>query len=375
MRRPGDDLSAPRAEPLPACERELADYLREVAREPHRHHFFQVLRRIEALTPHAPPLGTALRPAQEVVRIGQIPSLAFAPAPIAALEYDAASDTADDTNARRANRPARLSQYFFGFLGPNGPLPLHLTEFARERLVQEHDPSFARFLDVLLHRYALLFYRAQAQAQPAASLDRGGDSRFAAFVGALFGLAHPSCRSRDAAHDHLKLRHAVHFGRESRPLEGLHAILVAALRVPLHIEPFVCERLAIAPEERFTLGAAQGLGAGTVLGAHALARQYRFRVIAGPLTLTDAESLLPGGTRLPVMTALVRQYLNRELAWDLRLVFKPGEVPPLLLGRRARLGWTTFLNAGPGAHGEARAAAVYGPLLDADARVPLPGAS
>jgi predicted component of type VI protein secretion system len=32
-----------------------------------------------------------------------------------------------------SGRPARLLVYFFGLLGPNGPLPLHLTEYARER--------------------------------------------------------------------------------------------------------------------------------------------------------------------------------------------------------------------------------------------------
>ncbi|KXU95303.1 hypothetical protein CR51_25225 [Caballeronia megalochromosomata] len=365
MRRPPDDLSAPRADApgaRPAHERELADYLRDVAREPHRHHFFQVLRRVDALSPDFPRLGLAPRPALEALRIGQTPSLAFAPAPIAALECGASVDG-------NPPAPARLSQYFFGFLGPNGPLPLHLTEFARERLLHDHDPSLTRFLDLLLHRYALLFYRAQAQAQPAASLDRAGSDRFAAFVGALFGIGHPSCRERDAAHDHLKLRHAMHFGRETRPLEGLHAILADSLRVPLAIEPFVCERLPIARDERLTLGAQQRLGASAVLGTHVLARQFRFRVVAGPLSLAEFESMLPGGARLPVMTALVRQYLNRELAWDVRLVLRRDHVPPLRLGQRAQLGWTTFFDGGARARYDAR-----GPLIDAERRVPLPGA-
>ena len=365
MRRPPDDLSVPHED---TRAHELADYLRELARAPHRHHFLQVLRRVEALTPDLPRLGCAPRPAQEALHIAQTPSLAFAPAPIASLEC--AFEPNADANPPARPRPARLTQYFFGLLGPNGPLPLHLTEYARDRLLHEHDATLVRFLDLLTHRYALLFYRAFAQAQPAASLDRAGEDRFGGFIGAFFGIGHASCRHRDAAHDHLKLRHAMHFARETRPPEGLLSILADGLRVPLRLEPFVCERLAVAPDERLTLNAGRRLGESTVLGAHVLTRQFRFRLIAGALTLAEFVSLLPGGERLPVLTALVRQYLNRELAWDVRLVLQSDEVPALRLGRGARVGWSTFFARRPGATHD-----VSGPLIDAEARVPLPGAT
>jgi len=369
MRRPPDDLSVPHED---TRARELADYLRELARAPHRHHFFQVLRRVEALTPGMPRLGCAPRPAQEPLRIAQTPSLAFAPAPIAALDcpFDSDTDADTDADAGALARPARLSQYFFGLLGPNGPLPLHFTEYARDRLLHEHDATLARFLDLLTHRYALLFYRAFAQAQPAASLDRAGDDRFGRFIGALFGIGHASCQHRDAAHDHLKLRHAMHFAKETRPPEALLSILADSLRVPLRLEPYICERLAVASDERLTLGASRRLGESAVLGAHVLTRQFRFRLVAGALTLAEFVSLLPGGERLPVLTALVRQYLNRELAWDVRLVLQRNEVPELRLGRSARLGWTTFFGGRPGDTRDAS-----GPLIDAEARVPLPVAA
>jgi type VI secretion system protein ImpH len=67
---------------------------------------------------------------------------------------------------RRAGAPPRLMQRIFGLLGPNGALPLHLTEYARERAQHHGDPTFQRFLDTLTHRFALLFYRAWAEAQP-----------------------------------------------------------------------------------------------------------------------------------------------------------------------------------------------------------------
>ena len=48
--------------------------------------------------------------------------------------------------------PPRLTVNFFGLLGPNGPLPLHLTEYARDRLRNSDDPTMARFLDLFHHR-------------------------------------------------------------------------------------------------------------------------------------------------------------------------------------------------------------------------------
>ena len=102
----------------------------------------------------------------------------FAPAELAALERPA------------AGRPARLLVYFLGLLGPNGPLPLHLTEFARDRLRHASDPTFARFLDLFNHRMLSLLYRGWAQAQPAVSFDR---RRRIASVSTSRASAAPGC--------------------------------------------------------------------------------------------------------------------------------------------------------------------------------------
>ena len=60
----------------------------------------------------------------------------------------------------------------FGLLGPNGPLPIHITEYVRHRLRHAGDPTLSRFLDLLHHRFLALFYRAWAQAQPHVNRDR-----------------------------------------------------------------------------------------------------------------------------------------------------------------------------------------------------------
>ena len=95
--------------------RRAASLLAEIAAAPHRHDFYQALRRIEAAHPDKPRLGTARRPADEPVRLGQTPDLSFAPSSLAAVQLQS-----------RQGRP-RIEVRFLGLFGPNGPLPLHLT--------------------------------------------------------------------------------------------------------------------------------------------------------------------------------------------------------------------------------------------------------
>lgn len=317
--------------------REPADrlaFLRALAQEPYRYDFYATLRRIECLFPDKPRLGEALRPADEPVRLAQDVSMSFAQAPLSAFE------------PASTERPARLVQRIFGLLGPNGPLPLHLTEYARERLLQHGDVTLSRFLDLFHHRLLELFYRAWAQAQPTVSLDRPKRDRFSFFVGSLIGIGAGPLRNRDAAGDFVKLFHSGLLARQVRNADGLQALLASYFRLPARVEQFVGHWMRLPESDRTRLGGSGSgaqVGVGVVLGARVWDRQHKFRVRLGPLTLARYEAFLPGGAALPELVALVRQYHCFELAWDARLVLKHAEVPRLRLGRSERLGWTSWL--------------------------------
>lgn len=244
------------------------------------------------------------------------------------------------------DRPARLAQHIFGLLGPNGPLPLHLTDYARERQLHHGDLSLSRFLDLFHHRMLALFYRAWAQAQPTVSLDRPAKDRFADHVGALLGIGTPRLRGRDVVGDFAKLYNVGWFSRQVRNADGLAAVLSGYFRQPLRIEQFVGHWMRLPESDRTRLGsqsAGAQLGVGAVLGSRVWDRQHKFRVHVGPLGLRDYEAFLPGGCALPRLIALVRQYLCFELDWDARLILRRDEVPETRLGRAGRLGWTTWL--------------------------------
>ncbi|HZH06656.1 MAG TPA: type VI secretion system baseplate subunit TssG, partial [Lautropia sp.] len=155
------------------AERRLR-FIEAVGRTPEHFDFFQVMRRLEAASPGMPRLGEARRPSAEPVRLAQEAELSFAVANVTRLSQT------------KAGIP-RIFVRFLGLFGPQGPLPLHLTEFARDRERNHGDATFARFADLFHHRLLLMFYRAWRQAQPAATHDRPGEDRYRAYVGSLFG--------------------------------------------------------------------------------------------------------------------------------------------------------------------------------------------
>jgi type VI secretion system protein ImpH len=297
---------------------------------------FQAMRLIEAAYPGGSRIGEARRPVDEPVRFAQEVSLAFAPSAVAAFE------------PATANAAPRLVQRVFGLFGPNGALPIHLTDWARDRARNSGDSAFVRFLDVFHHRMLSLFYRAWAQAQAAVSMDRPRQDFFGRRLAALCGLGAPSLRERDGVPDAVKLAHAGVFGRQVRSAECLQIVLANYFQVPVQIDQFVGHWLDIAPAQRSRLGVRHGfarLGEDAVLGERTWHAQSRFRVVIGPLSFRDYERFLPRGPSSRALHDLIRLYVGVEQSWEVRLVLKKDEVPLAWLGNSLSIGWTSWLGA------------------------------
>jgi type VI secretion system protein ImpH len=315
----------------------LQELLAAVQERPWAHDFFALLRRIDALRPEAPRTGQALRPQQEALRYAQPPELDFAPAPLSGLTM-------------RGDAPPRLSVRFFGLLGPQGPLPLHLTEHVRDRQHHHGDSSPAHFLDIFHHRLLALFYRAWAQGQPAVQGDRPQDDRFRAWLAAATGLPRHAGPLPAAALAY----HAGLLASRSRHPEALCKVLRHQFGVPVGLEAHVGHWLVIDPEDRSRLGFARNrsesalqaparLGRVANAGSRAWDRQYRFRLRVGPLSLDQYEGLLPGGSAWKPLMAWVNLLAGPGLRWELELTLAPEARPPARLKSKPRLGVTTWL--------------------------------
>jgi type VI secretion system protein ImpH len=305
--------------------------LARLARSPQTHHLFHALRIIEAAHPEAPRLGTSRRPSQDPVRLGQEAELAFPPSTIA--KYLPPKD----------GRPAKVINRAFGLFGSNGPLPLHLTEYARDRVRNHRDTAFIAFADMLTHRVMTLFYRAWRAGQPAPSFDRPDSDQFERKVAAISGHDGAAMRNRDEMPDMAKRHFAGHLAQGNKTAEGLMSMLSAFFEVPVRMQEFVGTWLDLEPDDRWQLGAPARLGMTTSIGSRVWTRGAKFRIIVGPVGFADYQRFLPGKGRIEQLEAIVRNHVGDRLDWDVNVVLKGTEVPRTALGSGAALGHTTWV--------------------------------
>ncbi|MCA9190002.1 MAG: type VI secretion system baseplate subunit TssG, partial [Planctomycetales bacterium] len=245
-----------------------------------RYDFFQAIRLLENLHPDRPPMGSSQKAIDDPVRLGQEPSLAFAPSTLA------------EFNHSTPGAKPRLNVRFFGLFGPNGPLPLHLTEYARDRIRNHKDLTLTRFLDVFHHRLLSLFYRAWSDVQPVVQLERGEYDRFSCYVASLFGCGTEDYLDRDALPQRAKLYHAGHLATQTRHAEGLRSILADYFQLPVQIEEFIGQWVELPDNCRCTiggLGQTASLGRAATIGSHIWDCQQKFRITIGPVSWDDYQ--------------------------------------------------------------------------------------
>ena len=347
---------------------------------PHRFDFFHGVRRLESLAASQdyPRIGYSLSRAGDLVHFGQRPFLEFAPR------------TIDEFSAQplpecKFNRPVLLV-YFLGLFGPNGPLPLHLTQLALERQ-RQGDFTLTNFANIFQHRFLCFFYRAWSCTRIAADMDRPSHQRFSTFIGSSFGSGAPPVQNRalefqlgygnqrpegsqaeippgsqpvappapsakwtKGSPDWPKLFFAGRLACQTRNAEGLQAIIQDYFGLATEILTFFARWIALPAGGRCNLGASRDaceLGESIFLGKDIWDCQMSFRIRLGPLMLADLERMLPGSAGFERLKRWVLEYIGWELRWDVQLVLRKDQVPKTVLGVYGRLGWTTYLKSQP----------------------------
>jgi len=315
--------------------RQKKHYLAEsLCKELYKYDFFHALRLIECCHDDKPLIGQSKRPVDDAVRFGQDVSMAFE------------TSTFSEFIPSIESKPARLNQRFLGLFGPNGPMPLHITEYVRNRKQNFHDHTLARFADIFHHRMISLFYRARVNTEPTFSFDRPDQDNFADYIGALSGFADSSLKKRDAMPDLTKLYYTGYLAQQTKNADGLIAILTGFLDFPVQLEEFIGEWLAIETTDLTRLGDSPRtgqLGLSVVLGNKVWCCQHKFRIVFGPLSLDQYMSLLPTGKYLQTVIAIVQNYVGHEFNWDISLVLKQQEVSMARLDGESGLGWSSWL--------------------------------
>lgn len=331
-------------EPTLDFRQRYAAYWQRVCASPQRYDLFGALRWIEALCADRDRIGRAAHPRDEPLRLAQAPSLSFSPTMVARA-----------TSGAGEGAPARLFIHGFGLFGPNGPMPLHLTEHAREATYQSDGNALSAFADLFHHRSIALFYRAWADAQPTVACDRAGASPFDRYVASLIGRA----LRIDRAHASTPPLGAMcffagHWARHTRNPEGLVSMLAHDFSVPVRLIEHVVQWLPIDQAQRTTLRAAQPgrrLGGGALLGRAVRDGQSSFRLVLGPMSLERYRTFLPDGAKAKRVAEWVREYVGVEMGWTMQLELAADQVPRYALGAREGLGRSVWIgrrvDAGP----------------------------
>lgn len=293
---------------------------------------FQMLRLVECAHPSSPRLGAGARPSIQSVRLAQDAELRFSSAQV--TSYEPASESG----------PARLA-LDFGLLGPDGPMPLHLTEYVRSRVRHYADRTMERFLDIFHHRMSSLLYRAWAAGQPVIGLDRPGEDRFAVYVDSLCGHSPDRPAGPDAIADDARREAAGLLCDRRRHAAGLAALLTGALGAPVSIEPFVGQWLTVPAASLTRLGGhgSYAFGEGCVLGRRVWDRQHKFRIVIGPVDAALRERLYPGTEGFRRLAAWVRLYAGVTFGFEVVVRLNRDAAPAMRLGVGARLARNAWL--------------------------------
>ena len=298
--------------------------------------FFELLRRLEqrrGLFGHS---GQADR---EPARLGQHVRLSFSARDV--IKFQEGKD----------NTPARVTVANLGLLGPEGPMPLHLTRWVLDRLSQRwfsgadaeqtSDTTFVDFVNILQHRMIALYYRAWADAHPAVQVERSVGGRVRAMLEAMSGIGLPG--TQDPELDPVRLRQAASLANQVDGAERLTLFLATAFKVPVQIKEFVAAWITIPTALQTRVGKAfAALGGGATIGPRVFSRQSRIELRVGPLSLDDYNAFLPGERRLALFKKAVRDMIGETLDVDMRIVLARDAVPPPRVGT-IQLGRTAWL--------------------------------
>lgn len=289
---------------------------------------FALLRRFEALTQSFPRIGRSRLPSQNVVDLAQIPSLGFS------------ERTIDKIEPYRGR--ARIAGYWLGLLGPMGPMPTHITEYAYYEARYTTARPFGRFLDLLSGRMLQFFYRAWADSQPAAIVDRHGDDRFAYYLTCLTGAAE-QVEDRSAFPMVARLHYAGLLASQ-RSAVGIQDGLSDLLGQPIKLLEYQPRWQTLEFEDCSRLGQQYcSLGRDVMLGSRVRTIADAFRVVIRAASLRDYESLLPTGKRFTIAAEALEAFAPSNLEWDMQVEIAQKDAPSAGLDGRARLGWTSWL--------------------------------
>jgi type VI secretion system protein ImpH len=325
-----------------AIKQTLDAVLATLPKDIKHYHFFAVMRLLESVS--ATRFGDSKSASEDPLYLGQNPHITFA------------SSMLDSIRKSPQTSHQWLDVNFFGLLGPNGPMPLMMSEDIT-RLKRKKKQQISDFLNIFHHRLLSLLYRAWANKEPSIQRDTNVNhginhkiNNYERYIGSLAGYGLPALRKRDTMPDYGKFGHVAYLAGQSKHKQGLESMLYQLFNVPANIEEFIGEWLSIGKEHQCQLREshyAKQLGVNATLGKNSWQCQYKFKVLLGPMHYDDYLLFLPDQPKIKTVNSVIKNYVGLEFDWEITLLLIKSSIPCTTLGQSGLLGWTAWSTSSP----------------------------
>ncbi len=304
--------------------------------KPHKFSFFQLLQLLQRYTGGAP-LGSKGPASEERVRVRPAVSLAFPAADVQSVEIEEPPGSA----APRY----RVTTSFMGLYSSDSPLP---TFYAEDFFWKEDNQEAVRdFVDIFHHRALSLLYRAWGKYRHDIQFRHEGNDEISRRIYSMIGLGTVPLIGITGLPSIRLLRYAGLITQKPHSAAALAGILrdyfsLSGVSVDQCVERWV----PINPSQQNRLGARNcSLGRDLSIGERVRDCGGKFRVTVGPLPLADFQGFFPDAPNYAAMINLIRYFATDRLDFDIKVVLRAGEIPPLRLSSSSplRLGWTSCL--------------------------------
>lgn len=301
--------------------------------EGHRFDFFQSVWLLEqALQESGRDRAEAANVIDERIRIRPHSALTFPPSDIHKIEW----------LDREAGR-VQLTVTFMGLYGVASPLPVYFYDAIGTS--QEGAEPLRDFLDIFnrrLYRFLYQAWKKYRQGFQRFAGDRDGNEQI------FLSLAGMGTTGFERSRRISPIRLAALAGflsngvRNALGLQTMVSTLFDGLAV--HIEENMPRWVVVRDRPR--MGGSKGamtLGSSALLGGRVRDASGKFRVVIGPLGLQRFRSFLPEGEAAEILDYIIRLYATDHLDYDVSLLLKTSEVPPIKLGGSQMLGVDAWL--------------------------------
>lgn len=231
----------------------------------------------------------------------------------------------------------------FGVFGPNGALPLHISEKIYEKKLHQKDQIFNDFVDIFHNRLIALFYKSWRDAQAVISMDQQDDWHFSRFIASIIGVADQQNLVPDI-HHYSKFYYSNLLLNRNAPCENLKNILQNYFDVDVNILENIGQWVDASEfSTRLNNLGCTTLGQGILLGDKIYDATQKIRIVIGPIRPEHYLTFLRGARSAIRLIGWVDYYFKHQFHWDVEFIIDKKFISQQKLGNGPALGLTSWI--------------------------------